>query len=223
MKEGSELVLVTKNEPSIHYSTGDYLHIQKGGNEAWKDEVMRNADFLDRWMAESDASVVQLIPYVVCMQPDGKILTYQREGGNEGRLEGKCSIGIGGHVNDVDLVLDDQAKNISWDTVLEGAIRECTEELHLEREAVDGKLTELGTMYIPSSDGGDKVTPGPTVGEVHLGIVYHLPVSEDVTTNTAEGLHRPRWMTRPRNLLRFERWSQFILKEIDTIRSQILK
>lgn len=218
MKE--EKVLVTANTPGIHFSLGDYFHPLLDGSEGWKDEVIRNSKMVDRWLAEQDNTILQLIPYVLCITKDGKILSYQRKGGGEGRLEGKHSVGIGGHVNTEDLP---ENKNIpTWHTVLAGAVREVTEELEIEEEYVRFNLREIGTVYVPSDDGGDKVGPGPNVGEVHLGIVYMLPIDEAVTIRDNEGMIKPKFVSTKTTLSKYEQWSQKILEQLNDILPELL-
>ena len=52
MSKESEIILVTENTASLHLDTGDYIHLIEDDNEAWKDEVIRHASFVDRWLAE---------------------------------------------------------------------------------------------------------------------------------------------------------------------------
>src|SRR5215469_13101039 len=58
--------------------------------------------YLNRSEAELDKRYKQLIPYVLVIC-DGKILRYRRgKGGQETRLHGLFSVGVGGHISDVD-------------------------------------------------------------------------------------------------------------------------
>jgi predicted NUDIX family phosphoesterase len=55
---------------------------------------------VDRADCESNLNLRQLIPYGACVDDDGRIFTYSRGGeGGEGKLIGKLSIGLGGHVD----------------------------------------------------------------------------------------------------------------------------
>ena len=194
---------------------------------------MRESSFVDRWLAEQDSSVLQLIPYVVCFNSSGKVLSYQRKGGGEGRLEGKCSVGIGGHVNTSDhpwsgedverLKNSDELQDykITWQTLQNGALREVTEELDLSSEYVFNNLMQLGVVYAPSDDGGDPSSPGPAVGEVHIGIVYGLIVPDDVKVRDNEGMIKPKFVVNPPNIQKYERWSQLVLMNIEDIKSEL--
>ena len=216
MTKKAEQVFVTANNPSIHYNQHDYFHLLIDGSDGWKAEVVKNSAFVDRWLAEQDPTILQIIPYVICITEDNKILSYQRKGGGEGRLEGKHSIGIGGHVNDTDCPTGPN-RPMSWDIIINGAVREVSEELDIDADYVRSRLREIGTVYVPSDDGGDKVGPGPNVGEVHIGVVYTLLVTEHVTINDNEGMIDPVFLSIDVAVDKYELWSQKILAQLDTI------
>src|ERR1700694_434300 len=75
--------------------------------------------YLNRSEAENDRRYKQLIPYVLLMA-NNKVLRYRRgKGGQETRLHGLYSVGIGGHISDEDHGL------FSWDIGYhEGMLRE---------------------------------------------------------------------------------------------------
>jgi len=156
--KNDEQVLVTVNHPTIHppnqaspyHFNQNYIHL-KPHDPNWEKFVIENASFVDRWLAERDASIVQLIPYVICCTHDGRILSYQRSGGGEDRLERKLSIGIGGHVNDTDIpaTKTKPVHYLTWETILNGAAREICEELSIDNRTVKSKLHEIGLIYTP--------------------------------------------------------------------------
>ena len=228
MSKEPEIILVTRNTASLHLDVDDYIHLIEHDNEAWKDEAIRNASFVERWMAERDKSIVQFIPYVVCLTEEGNILSYKRKGGGEQRLEGKHSVGIGGHVNTTDTktieqLIPDQRKGtqyeMSWDVVTRGAIREIEEELRIDKGYAEDNLVEVGVMYTPTDEGLDDQTPIPAVGEVHIAIIYALKVHDKVTTQASEGLIRPRFIKGDTiSRKNYEKWSQLILSNLDEIK-----
>jgi predicted NUDIX family phosphoesterase len=211
----NEQVLVTPNNPGIHYATGDYFHLEAGGSRSWEDEVISKACFVDRWMAEEDPTTLQIIPYVLLLSQDRKVFSYRRKGGGEKRLDGKSSIGVGGHINPIDT---DGA--ISWSTVKNAACREVAEEVNIMDMYVQKNIFPLGTVYAPTDAGGKEHTPGPKVGEVHLGVVYGLLVA-DVVEVREKQLIKPKFISHPRNVGRYERWSQLILKRLTEIKKII--
>ena len=218
-----ELIFVTENNPEIHYAKNDYIHVGQH-NSAWEEDVLKRSKFVERWMAEQDSSILQLIPYIVCFKGDRQILSYQRSGGGEGRLEKKYSIGIGGHVNSDDKVSDRASIKAelekistpnSWDIVIRGAAREIIEETSVPASVIRDNLIEVGTIYTPS-DGSSEVTQNPKVGEVHIGIIYFLNVPNDIKVNKLEGLINPAFTKgTPDNLDQYETWSRMVYENID--------
>lgn len=228
MGNQEELVLVTANKPSIHYSTGDYYHFQSGINEAWVSEILATATFVPRWMAEQDSSILQLIPYVILTTPDKKMFSYQRRGGGEGRLEGKHSVGIGGHVNISDKrkgsILTANPEAIGWATVEQGATREILEEVDLSPRHIRENISFFGTIYTPVNSDADLSQPGPTVGQVHLGIVYVLPLpGYELRVKEEDNMINHKFIYDPLDLSKYERWSQLVIKDRDLIRDELTK
>lgn len=223
-----EQVMVTANNLSIHppskssnYNMDtDYIHLSPH-DEDWEREILFSTSFVPRWLAEKDSSIVQIIPYVICCTPDGKILSYKRKGGGEGRLEGKRSVGIGGHVNYLDnLAVSNDPTIVSWDTVKFGAVREIAEELDIEINDITNSLNEIGLIYTPL-DGKDKCVTSntPAVGAVHLGVIFTLEVDEKVTIRDNEGMISPKFISKiPKKLSGYETWSKMILEVFEEIR-----
>lgn len=147
---------------------------------------------------EEDASFKQLIPYVLFRyQDDGKavqLFQYTRGTGlGEGRLHRLGSVGIGGHISDVDARGSGRG-----DVYAQGLKRELDEEVIIE------------TPYTAACVGliNDDTTP---VGQVHLGVVHIFDVERpDVRPREDEMLEagfRPVEQIL-RELDRFETWSQ---------------
>src|SRR5205807_1321574 len=83
--------------------------------------------YRNRTEAEQDKRYKQLIPYVLVMC-DGKIIRYRRgKGGQETRLHGLFSVGVGGHISDEDHGLFSSAVGYK-----EGMRREIMEEVAVE-------------------------------------------------------------------------------------------
>src|SRR5437762_6930484 len=89
--------------------------------------------YLNRSEAEQDRRYKQLIPYVLLICKD-KILRYRRgKGGQETRLHGFYSVGIGGHIADEDHGLF--SAGVGYE---EGMRRELMEEVAVERVSAPG-------------------------------------------------------------------------------------
>src|SRR5258706_11479222 len=86
-----------------------------------------NILYLNRTDAEQDKRYKQLIPYVLILCND-RILRYRRgKGGQETRLHGLFSVGIGGHISEDDH--DPFSSGLGYD---EGMRRELKEEVEID-------------------------------------------------------------------------------------------
>ncbi|MGH2446518.1 MAG: NUDIX domain-containing protein [Candidatus Limnocylindria bacterium] len=112
--------------------------------------VGRDGSYLERPIAEEDASVKQLIPYVVVRDSGRVFLMRRTDAGGDARLHGKASIGVGGHLNPVDE---------GEDALMAGLRREWSEELETDWEP---EFRLIGLL-------NDDRNP---VGAVHLGVVF---------------------------------------------------
>lgn len=218
-----EQVLCCNNTKSIHYHSGDYFHLEPDGNEAWIDEVSSTFQFVDRWLAENDSTILQLIPYVVLFSPNSRVFSYQRKGGGEKRLDGLHSIGIGGHINPQDhrnkRKHNSNGLDILWDTVTQGAIREVVEEIEIKGAYVRDNLQMIGTMYTPISQDTNNFKPGPTAGQVHLAVVYALPVENtEIKVREIDNLVNYEFLSEAKDLTKYERWSQMLWQRMDDIK-----
>ncbi len=96
-------------------------------NESVWNKLLSDRDsmqFMDRDAAEVDPSFKQLIPYLI-LTHQGRVFCYRRnKKGGEERLHHRLSIGIGGHINDTDLLLE-------GDVYRHGFERELSEEVEL--------------------------------------------------------------------------------------------
>ncbi len=108
--------------------------------------------------AEQDESMKQIIPYIAFKHKD-KYFVYKRlEKSGEERLVEKFSMGIGGHINPIDV----NSKDILW----EGMKREFEEEVEYP---YDYKTRIIGFI----NDDSD------SVGRVHFGVVFLVKGSND--------------------------------------------
>lgn len=130
--------------------------------------------FVPRASAETDATKKQLIPYVLLLDSEGRVLVYRRNG-SEKRLSQKFSAGIGGHVND-----GDDSGNL-LDTLLKGACREIQEEICLT--VLPKQLKMIGMI-------NEEVTE---VGHSHTGVVFSLDV-DGKCMNFDKEIAEPEWL-----------------------------
>ncbi|MFH1613691.1 MAG: hypothetical protein ABIG61_01210 [Planctomycetota bacterium] len=137
--------------------------------------------FMDRSQAEKDPSYKQLIPYVI-MSYNGKYLSYVRgKRGGETRLIGSRSIGIGGHINPVDVevpLFDEDFR----ETYLAAVKREVAEEVTIET-SYTGRIASL--LNDESNE----------VGSVHLGIVHYWTLEAPNVSKREQMITQMSFMT----------------------------
>lgn len=148
---------------------------------------VQNLDFLQQavWQsrasAEHDEAFLQPIPYLLLMNASGQLWCYQRTGGDT-RLDGRCSCGVGGHVDWQDAqpplerhVIDSCQRTSDKGyrpissinplaTLQHALLREVAEELGATQADL-GKVTFHGLIF-------EGLSP---VGRVHLGLLFTAP------------------------------------------------
>ena len=162
--------------------------------------------FEPRAAAEENPEWKQLIPYCVVRRP-GHVFCVQRKAAqSEGRLHGKLSIGIGGHVN------PDSGSPAAEGFLRHALMRELAEELH-------GTATQgFAPCFL-----GILNDDGNAVGQVHAGLVYavDLPARDSGgeplrvrERSKMEGGFRGLAELRPlwQDPGRFESWSRILIE-----------
>jgi predicted NUDIX family phosphoesterase len=163
------------------------------------DYILANHSFRSRATVEEDPSFKQIIPYVVVRHENRYLIMQRTNRQSEKRLHGKSSIGIGGHINDLE-------KPAAGQNVLHAGLeRELEEEIHLH-----GRRLSLNLGGIISDDS----TP---VGQVHMGLVFLMQTdSPDFTVNEPD-LMTAEWADIDQLRARhdtMETWSQIVLDQI---------
>jgi|SRR5271163_4756625 len=157
--------------------------------------------YLNRSEAENDRRFKQLIPYVLIISQD-RILRYQRgKGGQETRLRGLYSVGIGGHISDQDRGLFSQ--DIGYHDAMR---REIMEEVAIE------EVNETAVAVI-NDDSTD-------VGYVHFGAVHIMRVGSEEVGGRRKGIVNPEFIPieqAVRQAADYESWSRFCLEKLDLL------
>ncbi len=157
--------------------------------------------YINRSDAEQDKRYKQLIPYVLVVC-NGKVLRYRRgKGGEETRLHGLYSVGIGGHISEEDSGLFTQGIGYT-----EAMRREVMEEV-----AID-EVNEAAVAVI-----NDDSTE---VGWVHFGVVHVMPVKDESVAGRRSGIVAPEFIPIAeaiKNASAYESWSRFCLENIDAL------
>lgn len=169
-----------------------------------------NARWIDREQAEEDETYRQVIPYVMLGYSEGgpegdvsHIFTYRRlKGGGEKRLHDKWSIGLGGHIEEKDVLT---ANNPVWTA----ALRELDEEIEGEWTVVE---KPIGTIYLHDNE----------VDRVHVGIIIAAKSpNPDVKVKEKKSMEG-RMMSlnelaraTKEGAMDFEPWSAYILEYLE--------
>lgn len=143
---------------------------QSGLITGCEDEVMRllrtQSEFMPRPEAENDPTYRQIIPYVAVVRGDEVFATTRLNKGGEARLHGKVSLGVGGHMNEIDR---------EGDWLMHALRREVDEEIALD---------DFGTLTLR----GIIVDNENEVGRVHLGVFFTLTTHGEATVRETEKL-----------------------------------
>jgi predicted NUDIX family phosphoesterase len=166
------------------------------GRENQVMELLAQAgEFLPRPVAEESPAYKQIIPYVSIVRGDQVFSTRRLNKGGESRLHGLVSLGVGGHINEIDQT------GGQW--LMNCLRREIEEEVALDDF---GTLTLRGLI----NDNGNEV------GSVHLGFFFTLTTTGSVTVRETEklaGQFLPLAQLDA-HMSRMETWSQIITPEL---------
>ena len=154
-------------------------------------EVKRRGDM------EEDPSFKQLIGYVLLKDINtNEVLVYKRlVGGGEARLHGKASVGIGGHMNEI------EEKTI-FEMLKINAARELNEEVGVSEEEDLENLQFIGLINDDETE----------VGQVHIGVVYECKVDKNNVEVKEDDTLVIKWMSgvEAKKEENYETWSEFL-------------
>lgn len=154
-------------------------------------EVKRRGDM------EEDPDYKQLIGYVLLKDVNtNEVLVYKRlVGGGEARLHGKASVGIGGHMNEV------EGKTI-FEMLKINAARELNEEVGVSEEEALNNIHFIGLINDDKTE----------VGQVHIGVVYECKVDKNLVEVKEDDTLVIKWMSgdEAKAEENYETWSEFL-------------
>jgi predicted NUDIX family phosphoesterase len=168
---------------------------------SFEQTVTDHGFFVERTRAEQEPAWKQIIPYTALVRGDEVFLVRRLKKGGEARLHDKLSIGIGGHVNPVDLPSEGPRNPIAAATR-----RELEEELNIEGT---WSLKPLGVL-------NDETNP---VGAVHVGYVQVAHLTGDASVREVDQL-KGDWISfeelarLAESDANFETWSSLLLPHL---------
>lgn len=166
-------------------------------------EIRSASSFRPRAEVEDDPTMLQVIPYSYVYGWKPQVLVYRRtKKGNESRLHGKFSIGVGGHINPI----DNQGEQI----FKLAALREIKEEFLFA-----GESTRTMSIMDFTLRGFIRRTDTP-VNAVHFGLVYAFAAPSPVAIPVSADCEVIDWfrieeLQKPEMFDHLEDWSKDVL------------
>ncbi len=193
--------------------------VLKNGDTLLTSILLENidAELMDRSFCETDEDYFQLIPYITLLDPlNGKFFTYMRGGSSgESRLIGKCSVGLGGHIEEE----PDQDESLG-DVIKRCILRELHEEIGIDFSTEESFSYILGhlnknfdNMVIAFAKYSDDVS------KVHLAVPVVLLVDSakitELSTMESGVITQGKWMSKTElnesTEIELEEWSKIVL------------
>ena len=164
------------------------------------DKLLLHGVFRPRNILEEDPSYKQIIPYAVICYGNEVYMFRRLNKQTEARLHNKCSLGVGGHMNPY-------GDKINIDYLHHELEREMHEEVKLGESCEIVDMKPVGFINDDLSE----------VGKVHLGVLYHITVSNNhIKINETEKM-TGEWVAisdLAKYYSNMETWSQLYCKLI---------
>ena len=197
-KWDEQILVVNRKELFNNEENHFYGFIQKNDEKTKKIiDTFESYEVKRRGDMEEDSSYKQLIGYVLLKDANtNEVLVYKRlVGGGEVRLHGKASVGIGGHMNEV------EGKTI-FEMLKINAARELNEEVGVSEEEALNNLHFIGLINDDKTE----------VGQVHVGVVYECKVDKSKVEVKEDDTLVIKWMTADEAKAEenYETWSEFL-------------
>lgn len=222
-----EMILVHPTEvinelfPVAGFATGSSLEVNFADIATLEKKMDEGLAIQRRLVAETDPATRHLLPYVNLFRvQDGvlELFVYRRvKGIGEERLLGKCSIGIGGHINVSHVRFHDEHSKLDLgQTIMHNVMSELVEEVNIGDKPLIEYLLDENIRMQPSiygylNDESDEV------GKRHLGVVMLMLLPSNYDPVCAEASAETIGFV-PVSKLRdeihgydFENWSKLIL------------
>ena len=156
-----------------------------------------------RYLLEDMPEFMQIIPYII-VRKGNKFVSYTRTPkGGEARLQGKTSVGLGGHIDLADARLNPCTNQVDLQRTVEYALqRELEEEvpgINVDNVQFVGLLTDVSDA----------------VGKVHIGLVVACDLVGDLPVDNEDALASVKLRTADELLgdeFTLEKWSRLVLE-----------
>ena len=197
-KWDEQILVVNRKELFNNEENHFYGFIEKNDEKTKKIiDTFESYEVKSRGDMEEGPNYKQLIGYVLLKdEVTGEVLVYKRlVGGGEARLHGKVSVGIGGHMNEV------EGKTI-FEMLKINAARELNEEVRVSEEEALNNLHFIGLINDDKTE----------VGQVHVGVVYECKVDKQRVEVKEDDTLVIKWMTgeEAKAEVNYETWSEFL-------------
>lgn len=164
------------------------------------DKLLLHGVFRPRNILEEDSSYKQIIPYAVICYGNEVYMFRRLNKQTEARLHNKCSLGVGGHMNPYGDKID-----------IDYLHHELEREMHEEVKLGEGcEIVDMKPVGFINDDLSE-------VGKVHLGVLYHITVSNNhIEINETEKM-TGEWVAisdLTKYYSNMETWSQLYCKLI---------
>lgn len=151
----------------VPYNEKGFIH----GNSDVLKKIVQNGLYRKRNELEEDPSFKQIIPYAIISYKESYYLFKRISGQTEKRLHNKFSLGVGGHMN------PDKSIESKEQYLIDELKRELFEEVKLLNACLIEDIEFVGFIN------DDTIS----VGSVHIGLLYHIHVSnKDVYINETD-------------------------------------
>ena len=197
-KWDEQILVVNRKELFNNEENHFYGFIEKNDDKTKKIiDTFESYEVKRRGDMEEDPDYKQLIGYVLLKDVNtNEVLVYKRlVGGGEARLHGKASVGIGGHMNEV------EGKTI-FEMLKINAARELNEEVGVSEEEALNNLHFIGLINDDKTE----------VGQVHIGVVYECKVDKNLVEVKEDDTLVIKWMSgeEAKAEENYETWSEFL-------------
>ena len=169
---------------------------------------------------ETNEGLVQILPYVVISDIYGNFFSYRRgSSSGESRLLSKCSIGVGGHVEEsINSRNPDKIDEVSGALAF-STLRELNEEIGINLEY--HRFCKLKSMF-KNSEFIAMYSTLDNVDKFHLCLALQITVKDTDILNLEEGhIEDIEWLNKENLLLKhkskereLEGWSESLLKHL---------